>query len=149
MRALVYVSAGLLRDGENGEEWLAERYEFFAPYVTVSDDGVYTAVVQGEGARKALYGASSEEDADWAMARLGPQPIAVLAEPVSLSAERYGRVPRYYIGCERDGLILPRIQRAMVAASPCEEVLTLDTDHSPALSMPERLVQHLLAIAGA
>jgi pimeloyl-ACP methyl ester carboxylesterase len=149
VRALVYVSAGLLRDGENGEEWLAERYEFFAPYMTMSDDGVYSAVVQGKGARKALYGASTTEDVDWAMAQLGPQPMAVLSEPVSLSADRYGTVPRYYIGCERDGLILPSIQRAMVAASPCKEVLSLDTDHSPALSMSEGLVQHLLYIAGA
>jgi hypothetical protein len=39
------------------------------------------------------------------------------------------------------------MQRAMIAAQPCEKVFTLDTDHSPFYSTPEELAGQLLELA--
>ena len=80
------------------------------------------------------------------MARLRPEPNAPSFTPLHLTAERFGRVPRYYIRCERDRAIGPGLQGRMVEASPCRQVFTLDTDHSPFYSAPMELAKILLAI---
>jgi hypothetical protein len=50
---------------------------------------------------------------------------------------------RVYIECSRDRTITLAAQREMQAALPCDPVYTLESDHSPFLSQPERLAQLL------
>jgi hypothetical protein len=64
---------------------------------------------------------------------------------VHLTDERAGSVRRIYVECTRDRAISIGKQREMLAARPCEQVLTIDTDHSPFLSRPQELGGHLLA----
>ena len=64
-----------------------------------------------------------------------------------MTDERAGSIRRVYVECLRDRAISIARQREMVAARPCEQVLTLDTDHSPFLSRPQELAAHLLTVA--
>ena len=50
--------------------------------------------------------------------------------PLSISAGRFGRVPRAYIETTRDRAVSLDAQRRMQAALPCAPVFTLDADHS-------------------
>ncbi len=95
---------------------------------------------------EALYGECSAEDVARAKTLLHAQASAPFGTPVQLSEARWGRVPRYYVTCLRDQAITPKSQKAMYTANPCKEVFTIDTDHSPFLSRPEELVEHLLTI---
>jgi pimeloyl-ACP methyl ester carboxylesterase len=72
--------------------------------------------------------------------------MAPMATAQSLTAARFGRVPRVYVACLRDRVIDPQLQKAMYQASPCEKVLSLDTDHSPFFSRPEELARHLASL---
>lgn len=56
-------------------------------------------------------------------------------------------IPRAYLECSRDNAITPPLQRKMYEASPCAIVQTLDSDHSPFLSHPEKLTEALTSIA--
>jgi hypothetical protein len=56
-------------------------------------------------------------------------------------------VPRVYIECTHDRAISVEAQRAMVDASPCKKVFSMETDHSPFLSAPTRLASHLCSLA--
>ena len=51
--------------------------------------------------------------------------------PVSISEEKFGSVSRCYIECLDDQAILIEMQRKMVEATPCGQVLQIDTSHSP------------------
>ena len=66
-----------------------------------------------------------------------------LAGKVSLTEDRFGRVPKSYICCLDDQVIPIRSQRLMLKKQPCDEMIQLDADHSPFLSCPDTLAQVL------
>jgi len=139
VRVLVYLSAFLLRNGErcvdiNDPESLAR-----GKFVISKDDG-------NEWGKEVFYNDCSEEDIARAQSLLVPAPVQIAFTPVATSENNFGRVPRYYIECLRDRAITHPCQRRMYTAMPCERVFTLDTSHSPFLSAPQALVDHLLAI---
>ena len=95
-----------------------------------------------------FYADVSPEDRYKAMQRLRPQPLAISTTPVTLTEERFGSVPRWYIECTLDHAIRINLQRTMVKSTPCK-VLRLECGHSPFFSNPEELVELLEAIAAA
>lgn len=103
--------------------------------------------ISPDHAEAAFYGNCAPADRQWALAQLVPEPVAPMATRLSLSAARYGRVPRHYIECTLDRVVPLAQQRAMQADMPCATVTTLESDHSPFLSMPDRLAQALHTIA--
>jgi pimeloyl-ACP methyl ester carboxylesterase len=91
----------------------------------------------------AFYNDCSDADADAAIARLVPEPIAPGGQPLRLTAERFGKVAKAYIHCSRDNAISHGRQKDYAAKWPMRRVVTLDSGHSPFLSMPGRLAQVL------
>lgn len=79
-----------------------------------------------------------------AHALLTPEPNASEGTPLQLSDENFGRIPRVYIECLQDRGISPGVQKKMYSDTPCQQVLSLNTSHSPFLSAPHSLVEHLL-----
>lgn len=139
VRALVYLTAFLLRNGErcvdiNDPESLAR-----GSLAISKDEGN----VRG---KEVFYNDCSEEDIARAQSLLVPAPLQIAFTPVETTENNFGRVPRYYIECLRDRAITHACQRRMYSAIPCERIFTLDTSHSPFLSAPKALVDHLLAI---
>jgi pimeloyl-ACP methyl ester carboxylesterase len=143
--ALVYVTALLPRSGVSafdltrGEDVpdRASRLQLLT-----SPDGQYVTA-EPENARAYFYGDTDRDWAERAMARLVPQPRAVMQAPAALSAARFGALPRVYVECLRDRAIPLALQRRMQAAAPCNTVLEIDTDHSPFYSAPAALAAHL------
>jgi hypothetical protein len=71
------------------------------------------------------------------------EPIAPVATPVHVTPERYGRIPRAYIECTDDRALSLSVQRQMVAATPCQRVVSLPASHAPQLAMPDRLASSI------
>ena len=139
VRRLVFVAGYLLPAGEYlAAAARADRASLIAPNMLPVRGGV-TCALRPQSVRAALYHRCSEEDAAWAEARLTPEPLKPLATPLSVTAARFGRVPRAYVECGDDRAVTPAAQAAMRARSPCDPVFTLDCDHSPFLSQPEQL----------
>jgi hypothetical protein len=61
--------------------------------------------------------------------------------PVSIPAGALNGINRYYVLCSRDRAIPPALQHRMIAENACTEVVELDTDHTPQLSMTEELAK--------
>jgi pimeloyl-ACP methyl ester carboxylesterase len=97
----------------------------------------------------AFYNDCSEADARAAISRLVPEPAAPSGQPLRLSAERFGRVDKIYIHCTRDNAISLARQREFAAKWPLRRTVTLESGHSPFLSMPARLAQVLSSELGA
>ena len=115
------------------------------PNVQISEDGS-TITVPADKVKEMLYNNCLDEDVAGAVTRWKVQAMSPLLAPVSLTKENFGQVPRYYIECLRDNSISIETQRKMQAASPCNKVFTLNTDHMPLYSTPEQLCNILLSI---
>jgi len=105
------------------------------------------ATMPAEASRHAIYGSCREDVAAWAIARQRPQPVAPFVTPVSIQPGALDGISRYYVLCRRDRAIPPPLQRRMMAENDCAEVVELDTDHTPHLSMPNELAEALQRFA--
>ena len=144
IRALVYVSAFLLKDGQTLLQMAEpDREALVLPNLDLSDDQS-SATVKPGALREAFYGDCSEEDFERAKSLLGPQATAPLATPVQITPGNFGRIPRVYVECLQDRAISPSVQREMYKVTGCDQVFSLDCSHSPFFSMPQALVDCLL-----
>jgi pimeloyl-ACP methyl ester carboxylesterase len=146
---LVYLAAFLPRDGDSVASIgasPASRKESGPPAMTKAPDALSFSA-RPERARDVFYSQCTDEDVAFAVPRLRPQAYSVQRTPVSLTPERFGRVPRVYIECLEDNTVSLGLQRDMVAKSPCREVVSLPTDHSPFFSAPGLLADVLTRLA--
>jgi len=143
--ALVYVAAFV---PQNGQSLLALTQlpegagdQVQANIVVEGDPPI--ATMPDAAAVSALYGNCTKEVAAWAIARHRPQPVAPFATPVSIPPGALDGIRRYYVLCTRDQAIPPALQRRMIAENPFADVVELNTDHTPHLSMTSELATAL------
>jgi pimeloyl-ACP methyl ester carboxylesterase len=146
--ALVYLSAFLLPSGQTliQARDAMPRNEAFATGLSLAARGAALAIAP-EAAAGVFYQDCPPQVRQAALARLLPEPIAPLDTPLALTDARYGSVPRYYIECTLDETIPLAQQRAMQQRLPCAGVTTLESGHSPFLSMPDALAGALDSLA--
>lgn len=148
LRALVYLCALLPTSGKSAKDMTGlEPDAMFRLSREVSSDGK-TYTFARDKLPALFYADVSPEDRYRAMERLRPQPLSISTTPVTLTEDRFGSVPRWYIECTHDNAIRINLQRTMAKMTPCK-VLRLECGHSPFFSNPEELVEHLETIAAA
>jgi pimeloyl-ACP methyl ester carboxylesterase len=143
--ALVYVAAFMPKDGESLLD-LTRLPEGAGDQVQTNiivEGDPPVAVMPAAASRPALYSSCTEDVAAWAIARQRPQPVAPFATPVSIPPGALDGIKRYYVQCTRDQAIPLALQRRMVSENPCSEVVELETDHTPQLSMTNELANVL------
>lgn len=144
---LVYVAAVLLPNGAQAMGNLRGGARH-SDAVRLSADGG-TLIPEPSAAVEVFYNGCDDADIAAALARLKPQPTRPIRDPLTLTSDRYGAIPRAYIECLQDNahpLSLQRLQRAVL---PCDPVFAMETGHSPFLQAPEMLVAYLVAAAHA
>jgi pimeloyl-ACP methyl ester carboxylesterase len=143
--ALVYVAAFAPQDGQSLldltqlPEGAGDQVQ--ANIVVAGDPPVATMPDAASG--DALYGSCTNEVAAWAIGRQRPQAVAPFVTAVSIPEGILANTPRYYVMSLRDRAIPPALQRQMSREIGCAEVIELDTDHTPHLSMPNQLAEAL------
>jgi len=146
VKTLVYLTAFLLPSGRTLlEEAQADTGSAVLPNLVFASDQS-SATVKSDAIRDVFYADCSPSDLALAQTLLVPQAAAPFATPIQSTAERWGSVPRVYIECTADRAISLATQRSMQARLPCKRVLTMSTSHSPFLSAPEALAEHLLSL---
>lgn len=147
IRTLVYLTAFLLPAGGTLAEAAASiAVEGEPPFMEEGPEPGTVTVVPSAVVRT-FYNTTPDEWVMRAAAKLTPEPVAGLGTPLAVTDERFGRVPRAYIECTLDQAITLPLQREMQRMLPCDPVFTLETDHSPFYSAPDKLAETLLAIA--
>jgi pimeloyl-ACP methyl ester carboxylesterase len=155
VRRLVYLCAFALAEGETcasagtGEPGIDAISHDGRPNLGQAmvhhDDG--TTTLTRDGARACLY-ADADVDAataDWALARLGPQPMSTLL--ASPSAIAWRSTPSTYVVCTDDLAVHPDLQRIM--ARRCTEQAEWPVGHSPFANRPELVAALLVDLARA
>jgi pimeloyl-ACP methyl ester carboxylesterase len=146
--ALVYVTAFMPKDGQSLLD-LANLPEGATDQVQANliiEPPVGT--MPAEKSKMALYAECTDADAAWAISKQRPQPLAPLATPVSIPAGALDRIPRFYVLCTRDRAITEALQRRMIRENGCDQVVELETDHTPQLSQTKNLADVMQQFAG-
>jgi pimeloyl-ACP methyl ester carboxylesterase len=145
--ALVYVTAFVPRDGQSLLDLtrLPEGADDQVQANIIIDPPV--ATMPAAASRNALYGSCSEADAAWAISKQRPQPLGPFAAPVSIPVGALDGISRYYVVCKKDRAIPSALQRRMIAENAISNVVELDTDHTPHLSMTGPLANALQQFA--
>ncbi|PCJ40161.1 MAG: alpha/beta hydrolase [SAR86 cluster bacterium] len=145
--ALVYLSGFLPQSGQSLLSLEESNPHSSVPSaLQVAEDGV-TGAIKAEMIKDLFYHDCSDEDVAFATAHQHAQALAPLGTPVIVTDENFGSVPRYYIELLSDHAIHIDMQRQMVAASPCKEVFSIDSSHSPFYSKNEELIETLQKIS--
>ena len=146
VKVLVYLTATLLKNGQSAFDVVADDQESqVLPNIIPSADEI-TGTVRDEAVKEVFYADCSDADVERAKSLFKPQAMGVMSEPMTLSDENFGRVPRVFIECLQDRALTPALQKKMYDASPCRSVISMDASHSPFFSMPEQLAAHLLTL---
>lgn len=144
---LVYLTAFLPK---NGESLLAlegrNPKPAVPPALQVSEDGA-TATLSDDLVVPLFFHDCTPDDQQMAAGKLTVQSLAPLTTVMELTPERFGSIPRAYIECTDDRAISIELQRDMYTASGVDTVLSMDASHSPFLSMPQALADHLDSLA--
>jgi pimeloyl-ACP methyl ester carboxylesterase len=143
---LVYLSAFLPAPGQSILDAASRDQASLIGASLVPVGNGATTVIPEDRAAKVFYGDCDPSVAAEAARKLGPTPMQPLAAPVEYTNERFGRVRRIFIQCNRDAAISPAIQRAIQQATLFERVMCLDASHSPFLSMPRTLAATLESV---
>jgi pimeloyl-ACP methyl ester carboxylesterase len=149
IQSLVYLSAFLLPAGKTPRDAMLMDTESILRGCLVIDHPRGVASIKPECAKSVFYDDCSDEDAEWAIGQLQPEPLIPPSPPASSLVEHQPdpRIPRFYIECLQDKALGPRTQRWMYTESPCDAVYSLNTSHSPFLSAPSALTEYLIEIA--
>jgi hypothetical protein len=86
-------------------------------------------------------------DRDWLLRRQVPHPFGMYHVPLQFDGERWARVPRTFIDCNRLAYVTIDAMRARVRSQPGWRVAEIATSHCPMVSAPEVLLDTLLACA--
>lgn len=136
IKTLVYLAAYLPRDGQS--------LLSVATADTDSKAGATLQVDEAAGLATILPAARAGLFANDAPAEVGaivsgsivPEPLGPLATPVHLTV-RFQGVDKVYVHTQRDQVVSPKLQAAMVAATPVRLERSLDTGHTPFVTNPD------------
>lgn len=151
--ALVYLAGMMLPAGCTYAGLIAryqEQHPDFdprgvGPHLQWSADGLLSTV-PAAAAHQIFLQDCAPEAAMQAVAKLQPQPEGGRAMAPSLSAERFGSVPRIYVEALQDQSLHLPLQRLMQELTPGAQRLAIDCGHVPQLVQPQQLSAALLPL---
>jgi len=144
--AIVFVAGLLPPSGSTPMQAVTEFDPNYLAQVVWAPDR-RTAWISPEGVRDFPCALCPAAIVDEVVRRMTPEPVAPYEAPLVTSEARFGIVPRYYVETLRDRVVPLSMQRAIQARAGFRRVLSLDTDHFPALSAPMDLAACLDAVA--
>lgn len=145
IRTLVYLSGWLLQSGQSVLQMSAQDTESLIGRNLDIDEARGVAALRPDAIPQIFYNDCSAEDAAWGTARMQADPLRPLVTPVSVSEDRFGRVPRVYISMLLDHAVGPAMQKRMYTALPCQ-VVTLEAGHGSFLCAAQTLAAQLNAV---
>jgi pimeloyl-ACP methyl ester carboxylesterase len=103
------------------------------------------STINPEFAKDSFYGCCNDEVIAASIARLSPQPMVTMTQEVTGSPR--DTISSTYVLCSQDQAVHPEHQKIM--SQLCNNLVTLDTDHSPFVSMVKETADILERIANS
>lgn len=143
IKSLIYIGAFLPQDGETALDLAqTDTDSDLGPSLGFDMDRAIVGIDRAAFPR--LFCADcSEVDLGVLAARYSDEPLPPLVEPIELSENNFGRVPKYYVYTEMDRVLSPAFQRRVSARVRLTGSANLQTSHSPFFAAPQELVATL------
>ena len=135
---IVYLAALVPRVGQTASDVTREYGRRSALDATMNRDLEGFLRLDPEPAALALYGDCDEETRQWAIDKVSTQTLSSFR--TARTSENIA-VPSTYVMCSRDQAIVPEVQEQV--AQRCDDIMEMDSDHSPFLSHPDKLADLL------
>lgn len=148
--ALIYLSAYLPQDGQSMRDLAAtdadSRLAKDGNFVMTPDYAF--ASIKPDQAGQIFATDASLDDRGIVAKSLIREPLAPMGGGVRLSAERFGRVPKYYISTTQDAVVSPALQDRMIAGAPIQRVFKLEAGHASYFTKPHEVAGIVLSVRG-
>lgn len=138
LAGIVYLAALVPRVGQTASDVTREYGQRSALDATMSRDEEGFLHLDPEPASLALYGDCDEGTRQWAINKVSTQTFASFR--TARTSENIA-VASTYVMCSRDEAIVPDVQEQI--AQRCDDIVEMDSDHSPFLSHPDTLAELL------
>jgi pimeloyl-ACP methyl ester carboxylesterase len=145
IKELIFLAAALPHDGDSLLGLAqSDAGSYIGKYLTVDKEhGV--AIIAKDGAADIFAADAPQQVQEYIAANIKPEPLAPLATPVHLTEKSFGSVRKVYIHTANDHAISYPAQQYMVSHSKVDKVYTLQSSHTPFISMPDKLAAILIA----
>jgi pimeloyl-ACP methyl ester carboxylesterase len=148
IKTLVYLAAFVVPGGKSMMDLNAvpDPDSLVLDNLVLAPDGK-TATINPARVRDIFFDDCTHEDVTLAQGLLVPEGMAAFSTASSATDARWGRIPSAYIECTRDRAIGIARQRQFASYLKSPKTFSLDCDHSPFFSLPDRLTECLLELA--
>ncbi|MBS1565081.1 MAG: alpha/beta hydrolase [Bacteroidetes bacterium] len=144
VKKLIFLAAALPHDGES---LLSLAKQDPASHIgkSLTVDQEHGAAIIAKDAVADIFAADAPKQVqEYITANIKPEPLAPLATPVHLTEKNFGSIKKVYIHTVDDHAISYPAQQYMVKASKVAKVYTLQSSHTPFISMPDKLATILV-----
>nr|CAD1838824.1 unnamed protein product [Ananas comosus var. bracteatus] len=149
----VFVSATMVKDGQRPFDVFSE--ELASADVFLQESQFWCMVMEKTNRLLVSHlinsrskDCTSIKDIALAAVSMRPIPLAPIMEKLSLTAENYGAVRRFFVQALDDRMLSPDVQEKLVRDNPPNGVFKIKgSDHCPFFSKPQSLNKILLEIA--
>lgn len=136
---LIFLAAILPHDGDSLLGLAkTDAGSHIGKYLTV-DKEHGAAIIAKDGTADIFAADAPQQVQDYIAANMKAEPLAPLATPVHLTAKNFGSIKKVYIHTANDHAISYPAQQFMVKNSKVDKVYTLQSSHTPFISMPDKL----------
>jgi pimeloyl-ACP methyl ester carboxylesterase len=145
IKELIFLAAAL---PHNGDSLLGLAKGDPASHIgkSLTIDQQHGAAIIAKDAVADIFAADAPQQVqEYIAANIKPEPLAPLATPVHLTEKNFGSVKKVYIHTVNDHAISYPAQQYMVSHSKVDKVYTLQSSHTPFISMPDKLAAILIA----
>lgn len=145
IKKLIYLAAALPHDGESLLGLAkGDPASHIGKSLTVDQEhGV--AIIAKETVADIFAADAPLQVQQYLAAHIKPEPLVPLDTPVHLTERNFGSVKKVYIHTANDNAISYPAQQYMVKNSKVDKVYTLQSSHTPFISMPDKLAAILIS----
>ena len=142
---LIFVAALLLKDGDSAVSAMSrDPGGKLLGALTFSEDQSF-ATASEQTARNIIFNGVDDQVIQRSLPRMAEkQATEPFMATLELTSEKFGLIPKTYIGTANDKVISPSMQEEMVAGANVNDVHWLQSGHFPSLSVPKELAKLLL-----
>lgn len=145
IKKLIYLAAALPHDGDSLLGLAkGDPASHIGKFLTV-DKEHGAALIAKEGVADIFAADAPQPVQEYLASTIKAEPLVPLATPVHLTETNFGSIGKVYIHTENDHAISYPAQQYMVKNSQVANVYTLQSSHTPFISMPDKLAAILIA----
>ena len=143
---VIYLASYMLPPGKRAAEYFRwDEGSYLMPHVEISKAGMWDRL-HPDIYREGLYHDCSEEDNMLGHMLLGKEPLRPALAKLTLTDERYGRVPRAYIRLTEDRAVTPALQDRVLNETKVDRVESIAASHSAYFSKPDELTRTIIGL---